>query len=153
MLKWTDTYSLNLMWCKFLYFCIPTYPNFLTPKILKMCDPILVTLIKMQPHNSKFSRENETPGSTPPPHPLLYSTSLNQLSLIPATPDIICQFKFEDNFAVHFTWLLIQKVNNCWLQQPNDAQPKSISSLWWRARRSKRQLFYLSRVINWLYQL
>ena len=26
--------------------------KFLTPKILKMCDPILVTLIKIQPHNS-----------------------------------------------------------------------------------------------------
>ena len=34
---------------------MPTYLNFLTPKILKMCDPILVTLIKMQPHNSQSS--------------------------------------------------------------------------------------------------
>ena len=32
-----------------------TYLNFLTPKILKMCYPILVTLIKMQPHNSQSS--------------------------------------------------------------------------------------------------
>ena len=34
---------------------MPTYLNFLTPKILKMCDPILVTLIKMQPHNTQSS--------------------------------------------------------------------------------------------------
>ena len=43
-----------------------------------MCDPILVTLLKMQPHYSQSSRENETPSSgtsplanykkvTPPP--------------------------------------------------------------------------------------
>ena len=42
---------------------MPTYLNFLTPKILKMCYPILVTLIKMQPHNSQSSRENVTPFS------------------------------------------------------------------------------------------
>ena len=29
---------------------IPTYPNFLIPQTPKMCDPVLVTLMKMQPH-------------------------------------------------------------------------------------------------------
>ena len=29
----------------------------------KMCDPILVTLLKMQPHYSQSSRENATPSS------------------------------------------------------------------------------------------
>ena len=29
----------------------------------KICDPILVTLLKMQPHDSQFSRENVTPSS------------------------------------------------------------------------------------------
>ena len=28
-----------------------------------MCDPILVTLTKMQPHNSQSSHENATPSS------------------------------------------------------------------------------------------
>ena len=28
-----------------------------------MCDPILVTLLKMRPHYSQFSRENVTPSS------------------------------------------------------------------------------------------
>ena len=28
-----------------------------------MCDPILVTLLKMQPHYSQSSRENATPSS------------------------------------------------------------------------------------------
>jgi len=41
-----------------------TYQNFLTPKILKMCDPTLVTFIKVQPHNSQSSRENATPFSS-----------------------------------------------------------------------------------------
>ena len=51
------------------------------PKNPKMCDPILVTLLKMRPHHSQFSRENATPSSgtsklasykevlPPPPHP------------------------------------------------------------------------------------
>ena len=38
--------------------------NRLTPKNPKMCDPILVTLLKMRPHyNSQSSHENETPSS------------------------------------------------------------------------------------------
>ena len=45
-----------------------TFPNrkceepFLTPKIPKMCDPIVVTLLKMRPHYSQSSRENVTPS-------------------------------------------------------------------------------------------
>ena len=37
--------------------------NFLTPQNPKMCDPILVTLLKMRPHYSQSSRENATPSS------------------------------------------------------------------------------------------
>ena len=44
--------------------------NFLTPKILKMCIPILVTPIKLQAHNSQSGRENATPSGVP--HPLAY---------------------------------------------------------------------------------
>ena len=33
------------------------------PKNLKMCHPILVTLLKMQPHYSQSSRENAAPSS------------------------------------------------------------------------------------------
>ena len=33
------------------------------PKNPKMCDPILVTLLKMRPHYSQYSRENATPSS------------------------------------------------------------------------------------------
>ena len=37
------------------------------PKNPKMCDPILVTLLKMPPHYSQSSRENVTPprGTSP----------------------------------------------------------------------------------------
>ena len=41
--------------------------NCLTQKNPKMCDPILVTLLKMQPHFSQSSRENATlPSGTSP---------------------------------------------------------------------------------------
>ena len=57
-----------LTFCHFLnhescYFVIPNYQNFLTPKILKMCKPIIVTLLKMQSHYSQSSRENVTLSS------------------------------------------------------------------------------------------
>ena len=54
------------------------YQELSYPKNQKMCDPILVTLLKMQPHYSQSSRENATPssGTSPlasykevPPHP------------------------------------------------------------------------------------
>ena len=35
----------------------------LTPKNPKICDPVLVTLLKMRPHYSQSSRENATPSS------------------------------------------------------------------------------------------
>ena len=37
--------------------------NCLTPQNPEMCDPILVTLLKMRPHYSQSSRENATPSS------------------------------------------------------------------------------------------
>ena len=37
------------------------------PKNQKMCDPILVTLLKMRPHYSHSSRENATPSSCTSP--------------------------------------------------------------------------------------
>ena len=44
-------------------FKIPAYQNFLIPEILKMCDPILETLLKIEPQYSQSSRENVTPSS------------------------------------------------------------------------------------------
>ena len=49
-------------------FAIPTkslsiYFFFSYPKNPNMCDPIVVTLLKMQPHSSQSSRENATPSS------------------------------------------------------------------------------------------
>ena len=56
-----------------------------------MCDPILVTLLKMQPHYSQSSRENATPSSgtspvdsykevPPPPPPPGHEISLNLIT-------------------------------------------------------------------------
>ena len=43
------------------------YEELSNPKNLKMCDPILVTLLNTRPHNSQSSRENATPsrGTSP----------------------------------------------------------------------------------------
>ena len=38
-------------------------PEYSCPKIPKICDLILVTLLKMQPHYSQSRRENATPSS------------------------------------------------------------------------------------------
>ena len=55
------------------------YEELSYPKNQKMCNPILVTLLKMRPHDSQSSRENATPSSgtsplasykeVPPPPP------------------------------------------------------------------------------------
>ena len=71
------TYSTNIL----VRLLTVNMKNCLTPKKPKMCDPILVTLLKMRPHFSQSSRENATPFSgtsplasykdvTPPPPPL-----------------------------------------------------------------------------------
>ena len=45
--------------------------NCLTPKIRKMCDPILVTLLKMRPHDSQTSREIRSHPVADPHQPLI----------------------------------------------------------------------------------
>ena len=50
------TYSTNILVLLLTVIC-------LTPKNPKMCDPILVTLLKMRPHYRQSSRENATPSS------------------------------------------------------------------------------------------
>ena len=46
-----------------LYFLIPYLPEYSHPQIPKICDPILVTLLKMQPHYSQYNGENTTPSN------------------------------------------------------------------------------------------
>ena len=45
-------------------FAIRKYEELSCPKNQKMCDLILVTLLKMRPHYSQSSRENATPSSS-----------------------------------------------------------------------------------------
>ena len=54
----------------------------LSEKNQKMCDPILVTLLKMPPHESQSSRENETPSSGTCP--------LASYKVVPPTPPPGC---------------------------------------------------------------
>ena len=74
-----------------------------------MCDPILVTLLKMQPHYSQSSRENATPSSgtspvvsykeVPPPPPGL------KLHLTPKYIYIFCLNKSLHLFETNCTFL------------------------------------------------
>ena len=57
-------YSTNILGSKML---TVNMKNCLTPKHPKMCDPILVTLLKMRPHYSQSSCENATPSSSTSP--------------------------------------------------------------------------------------
>ena len=52
-------YSTNIL----VPFLTVNIKNCLTPKNPKMCDPILVTLLKMRPHCSQSSRKNATQSS------------------------------------------------------------------------------------------
>ena len=57
------TYSTNIL----VHLLTINMKNCRTPKNSKMCDPILVTLLKMRPYYSQSSGENATPsGSTSP---------------------------------------------------------------------------------------
>ena len=76
---------LNLINNNFLIFLTENLPilNPYLPQNLKICDPILVNLLKMRPHYSHSSRENATPSSgtfplasckgVPPPPPREFS--------------------------------------------------------------------------------
>ena len=79
---------------------IANMKNCLTPKSPKMCDPILVTLLKMRRHYSQSSCENATPssgtsplasyGEVPPPPPrevFSLSSGFSPSSLKPTFPN------------------------------------------------------------------
>ena len=53
------TYSTNIL----VRLLTVNMKNCLTPKTPKMCDPILVTLLKMRPHYSQSSHQNATTSS------------------------------------------------------------------------------------------
>ena len=76
ILKWTDPFFNKLNEEHFTFHpqnkYSGTFPNrkyeqLSYPQIPKMCDPIPVTLLKMQTHYSQSSRENATPsrGTSP----------------------------------------------------------------------------------------
>ena len=84
--------------------------NCLTPKNPKMCNPILVTLMKMRPHYSQFSHENATQsGGTsplasykevPPPTPGVERPNLNFLW---STPEVPC-------YVMLYLWLSLSQI-------------------------------------------
>ena len=58
-----EHFTLNLQFKHSGTFAIRKYEELSYLKNQKMCDPILVTLLKMRPHYSQSSRENATPSS------------------------------------------------------------------------------------------
>ena len=62
--------------------------NSLTPKNPKMCDPIQVTLLKMQLRYSQSSRENATPSSG-----TSQLAPYKEVSLPPGRPKTIISFE------------------------------------------------------------
>ena len=70
--------------------------NCLTPKNPKMCDPILVTLLKMRRHCSQSSRENVTPSSGTSP--------LASYKEVPPPPEVPIRMRWTP------TWCLLTKL-------------------------------------------
>ena len=58
---WMEDTLLHLQYNILVRLLTVNMKNCLNPKTPKMCDPIVVTLLKMRPHYSQSSRENATP--------------------------------------------------------------------------------------------
>ena len=73
---------LNLINNNFLIFLTKILPilSLTYPQNPKICDPILVTLLKMQPHYSQSSCENATPSSSTCPLPSCKGVPTSPLS-------------------------------------------------------------------------
>ena len=101
--------------------------EFSHPKNPKMCDPILVTLLKMRPHSSQSSRENATPSSgtsplasykevTPPGDRgfLFQSVQTVRMVKLSQANGLTCTIKARLNgFSIYPTFVQ-QKLNGCW---------------------------------------
>ena len=73
---------------------ITTYLNFLIPQTPKMCDPVLVTLMKMQPHlaahpntarvlsTGRYLRGRNFFPPPPPPFPKKKNTKLSPKNIV-----------------------------------------------------------------------
>ena len=83
------TYSTNIL----VRLLTVSMKNCLTPKNPKMCDPILVTLLKMRPHYSQSSRENATPSSGTSPLTSYKEVPISIFYLV----QITCRFPIINN--------------------------------------------------------
>ena len=72
------------------------------PKNQKICEPILVTLLKMQPHYSQSSHENATPSSSTSP-----LASYNKYPPPPGT-----QTQLQENKGLYPAQILQMDINN-----------------------------------------
>ena len=89
--------------------------NCLTQKNPKMCDPVLVTLLKLRPHYSQSSRENATPPSGTSPL-ASYKEVLGILSFLPFSFSQKFSYFVSDSREYHFFSSLVNKQlgNRAW---------------------------------------
>ena len=85
------------------------FQEFPHSKIPKMCDPILVTLLKMRPHSSQSSRENVTPSSGTSP-----LASYKEVTPPPPTPGTKHHRTFCDSNTVTKKSLLTLHCGHFW---------------------------------------
>ena len=62
-LRYKEHFTFHLQYKHSGAFTNRKYEELSYPKNPKMCDPFLVTLLKMRPHYSQSRRENPTPSS------------------------------------------------------------------------------------------
>ena len=87
--------------------------NCLTPKNPKMCDPILVTLLKMRPHYSQSSLENATPSSD--------TFLLASYKEVPPTPPaaMLCRLSTHEIYLAHSIFLHAQREGRVVIFRPH----------------------------------
>ena len=108
--------------------------NCLSPKNPKICDPILVTLLKIRPHFSQSGRENAAPSSGTSP-----LASYEEVPPLP--PDLFTTATSFCSGGQSIHWLLfnsslqrqrpLKRVPNC---QNNLSTMASFFSDWWKSR-------------------
>ena len=99
------------------------YEELSYPKNQIMCDPILVTLLKMRPHYSHSSRENATPSSGTSPlafyeEVLIALIDLTIFVTVFNTENVPlitkhCQVQLKNSCLTRSTIIIVSRIDSC----------------------------------------